>query len=337
MRFERGSGIAKVVIGMAACFCTTLQAMTFSTASNTVNVNYFFRNFPNPPIQDVNVYTSEQTSDTGALVQADIFRNIGTLARSSEGSATAELTSGTLKAFNKSTANIDDFVSSNDMIWVRSSSSANIGDSFVTTAPGSVPFSWNNGIGTFTIDIDGTLSKMATMDLPLNRGLASWSVGLIITNPVGETVQFGWRQSIGGFDSTPPPNNEPFDSSELSFVLASDPSICIVCEIDTSGFADLSGAVVGLQDQKLTARINIGSDFDWRLGLTARTEIMDLNDMVIADFANTATVSYQGPVGTTTSASVFSQITPSPIPLPAPLILLASGLAAVLRSRSKPR
>jgi len=332
------AGLAIFLAGVTTA--QSLFAEPRATSSSNIQIRARMGSvFPSPALVDNEDYTDVVTNNTGAFVQSNrsrvVFADGGIADGDSPGFAEtygeAQLSSGTLKSYSYSRVDVSDFQFNVDSIQVTSFTSVTIGDSFSTTTGSGSPFNWGaGGIGTFNLDLGGDFFKaFLDGDGVLERGTASWSVGLVLTTPEETTARFTWGAGIGGFEA-----GEPF---RIYTTTAAHGDACIVCEASMP--TDISGAVVptGIPvNDNLTARFNVGGDFDWTLSLSTSTSIRNQTDEVKSNYFNTLNASYQGPAGSLTNAAVFGAFSPAaPVPLPASFYLLGVSLLGLLRHRKK--
>ena len=308
------------------------QAAPMTFAGSTVQIKYF-----DIDTQENVTIADSDTSDIGEAVSAsashfvgqshidgDGDQGIGEAPALASSSGSADLAAAQIKVRADSEIRLLPS-SGNTQASISNVVSAGFGDHFTTTIAGGSPFDWTSGgVGRFDLRLGGDLIKANDDgDTPISFGIASWTVRLVATGPGPDPVKgiCDWRQIVGGFDSTPPPNHQPYRE------------IFAVSSENTSNECDFSGSLEG-GDLMLSAGVNLGGDFDWILSLAASARIGELEDVLEVDLGNTLDVSYSGPDGTITTASVFGGIlqddTPSdddpPAGVPAPGALALFGL-----------
>jgi hypothetical protein len=233
-----------------------------------------------------------------------------------EAYAQADLSTGKLRA---SVATYNTRSTHVSVASVLAASFAEFGDSFQVRSASNGLFNWSGGDQvSMNVHLDGDLLNRAVGEL---SGLLSASVYLEIWAPgsIGsDTPQVRNGEAMGGaywniqqrFDGSWRYTAQPFSGFGLTPLVTIDPQ-------PRQGFYDLG------------ARFNPGGDFDWKLSLQLFSRLSTGVGTQVANFANTATLTYVAPAGaiTTSSSGVFPGTTHTvPVPSTAALVVLGAAL-----------
>lgn len=233
--------------------------------------------------------------------------------------AQADLSTGKLRA---SAATYNTQSTAVTVASVLASSTAEFGDSFQVRSANNGAFNWSSGaqVG-MNVHLDGDLLNQAIGEpaglLSVSMFLEIWAPGSIGSN--SPHVLNG--QALGGAywniqqraDGSWRYTAQPFSGFGLTPLVTIDPQ-------PSQGFYNLG------------ARFNPGGDFDWKLSLQLFSRLSTGVGSQVADFANTATLSYVAPAGavTTSGSGVFPGTTNTvPAPSTAALVVLGVALAGM--------
>jgi hypothetical protein len=208
----------------------------------------------------------------------------------------------------------------------NSTATARFGDSFTTSNQDGSPFIWGDGdTGSFTLRLSGTVTSSFTNPLDLNYGIPAanhlvWSVTLDI-------YQAGTFES--GFMTGGPVGS----CNWYGYLDGGTSNDCSVAGLTSSLDGDLLNGIT------LTADMDIGSDFDWWLSMSAYSYMLAPGSLT-TDLSHTLDVGYTGPEGSVTSSAsgVFPFATnenPTAIPAPAMTGLMGLSLLVLLGQRRR--
>ena len=229
------------------------------------------------------------------------------------GSASADLSTGQLKV--RSTDAVGDGSAAPSI-----QTNAIFGDSFTTTTPGGLPFSFTSATqAAFTLKLTGSLTSSA----PLSTIGGAAFVVLSILQP-------------GTLDPAKPLVNGP-TAEQYFYWNIGNPTLQIYYT-DQLGHAQVLTPTANLDTvpQTLTAAFTPGGDFDWVLLLGASGQLNSPGASFDLDLSHTLNLSYAGPQGSVTTAgsgqfaNFDATLPPSTaVPEPGTMLLLASGLLMI--------
>ena len=232
-------------------------------------------------------------------------------------SATAYLVHGTLGA--RIAADAPALAADSQILTIAT---AGIVDGIETTGAGGAAFDWTGGSGHFSLSLDGTYGRDASVDTSL--GLTSY-VRLSIARPgtMNNGVAVRSTDVLADYFWFVGEAGVPFTT----------------CYTDGPCFAPIPLATFTEFPAEFGVDVNVGSDFDWGLSMLFVRTATGGSPQYDIDFGQTLTVTYQGPGGTTSrsASGLFGNIVPSVSPVPAglhgSLAFIGLGAAAWLRRR----
>lgn len=260
--------------------------------------------------------TKGQSIQANPAASTSSMTNTGTWG-TTDGFASANLATGQLKA--RGAASFD---GSGDTVYQQIN--AYFGDGF-RTFDQSGPFTWQgNSTARFDLTVDGSYTSTPSVDV-LGEGafvLMSLYQPGFLPNPDG---------NIGGSAGL---------IANYLYLIGNPTQVLYTCSttgnctqlVPSAYVGDLSSPVHIIQD------FQPGGDFDWiiLLGMSGQLTVPGSWDFNLAD---TLTVNYNGPTGTTTQSvsGQFDNIDTTAVPEPGTLLLSVVGLAGVVRRRRASR
>lgn len=198
---------------------------------------------------------------------------------------------------------------------------ATMADSFRIAGP-SGPFVWAAGEqARFDVHLDGMSNNTS------GKTFIDWQFGISIYKPGTLDTSTGISDPdnlLGGMAWS---SNKRGDGSNPLYIYPAQGAVVQVAETHNGGL-DQGG-------WDLSAAFNPQGDFDWAVQFLSFTSLSDQTGTQLADFSQTATLSFAGPLGTVThsGSGVFPSTSPIPEVQTWALILLGLGGLA-LRGRT---